>query len=217
MKGHNGFKIAEQGWSWVVGSLALFFFAAFYGLTLLAIIFLACVFFSLYFFRDPERVTPSEPNVIISPADGVVVDDGGVELDDQLYLKGAARKISIFMSPLNVHVNRVPYSGKVTEIRYNPGRFMPADKDKASFDNEQTAMLVKTEKGWSYACIQIAGTVARRILNFKEVGDPLDRGDRFGLIQFGSRVDVYLPAKFKLTVNRGQKVTAGETVIGEIS
>jgi len=170
----------------------------------------------LLFFRDPERRPPDGENAIVAPADGRVVSiirDGSPHgLDPE-----SRQRVSIFMSPLNVHVNRMPATGTVAGIRYNEGKFRAAYSDDAATVNESNALRLSTPEGWSMVVVQIAGWMARRIVCHVREGDALGRGDRFGLIMFGSRVDVYLPATVTITVVEGQRVRAGATVIGEVT
>jgi len=184
---------------------AIGWYKAAYVLTALSI-------FSLWFFRNPERVAPAGTNLAIAPADGKVVFVG--EVTEDRYLKARAVKVSIFMNVFNVHVNRAPESGRVSEIHYNPGKFVSANLDKASLDNEQNAVVMDVGGGRKVAFVQIAGLVARRIVCWVKPGDSLKRGERFGLIMFGSRVDVYLPPGSAVKVKPGDKTKAGETVIG---
>lgn len=172
----------------------------------------ALAVFSLWFFRNPERRPPQGKGLIIAPADGRIVFVG--EVDEERYMNERTLKVSIFMNVFNVHVNRAPDAGTVAEVRYNPGKFISADKDKASMDNEQNALVMELDSGHRVGFVQIAGLVARRIVCWVKPGDHLVRGERFGLIMFGSRVDVYMPAGSAPKVKVGDKTTAGETVIG---
>ncbi|HTY10987.1 MAG TPA: phosphatidylserine decarboxylase family protein [Bacteroidota bacterium] len=168
---------------------------------------------TLNFFRDPDRVTPSGNNMIISPADGtvVVVKDTA----EELYLKGEAIQISIFMSPLNVHVNRIPLSGRVGYFDYVKGKYFAAFEDKASLDNEQTHIGI--DNGSSKVFFkQIAGFIARRIVCTLKVGDEVVAGERFGMIKFGSRVDVFVPKNSDIKVSVGDKTAAGESVLAVV-
>ncbi|MBE9536274.1 MAG: phosphatidylserine decarboxylase family protein [Proteobacteria bacterium] len=168
--------------------------------------------FVMYFFRNPERVVPQEAGAVVSPADGRVIQKKTV-MEDK-YLGAEAIKVSVFMNVFNVHVNRSPYKGKVVDVDYIPGRFINASFDKASELNERNAVVIETEEGKKLLFIQIAGLVARRIVCYVEPGDSLERGERFGLIRFGSRVDIYFPPDSEVNVKIGDKVVAGETVLG---
>lgn len=168
--------------------------------------------FVLWFFRNPERVTPHDPSAVISPADGKII--VAEEVNEEKYLKEKALKISIFMNVFNVHVNRAPYSGKVLDVIYNEGKFISANLDKASMDNEQNAVILDIGSGKRIMFVQIAGLIARRIVCYLKTADSVEKGKRMGLIRFGSRVDVYLPSGSAMNVKIGDKVVAGETIIG---
>ena len=173
-------------------------------------LFLACItVFSLYFFRDPQRIPPNADG-FLAPADGKIVQIREIE-DDEL---GKALQISIFLSIWNVHSQRVPLSGKVLSKKYNPGKFFAAFKHKASKDNEQTSVLFEGEKGNKFKIKQIAGWIARRIINYMEPKKNVERGERLGFIRFGSRVDIIVPEKFQLDVSLGDIVTGNQTIIG---
>jgi len=169
-----------------------------------------------YFFRDPERVTPDRPGVMVSPADGVVsllepaVPPAELGLGD-----GEMMRISVFMSVFNCHVNRVPAAGRITRVAYRPGKFLNASLDKASADNERNGLAIDLPDGRRYGVVQIAGLVARRILCWVGEGQEMASGERFGLIRFGSRLDIYLPAGATPLVAIGQTMVAGETVIAD--
>jgi phosphatidylserine decarboxylase len=175
-----------------------------------ALFFLAACAFSLHFFRDPERVTPQGSDLAVSPADGRVlhVTECMEPLDGERRMR-----VSIFMNVFNVHVNRAPVAGAVEEIRYWPGKFFNASLDKASEDNERCAYKLRDADGLAWVMVQIAGLVARRIVCRAEQGDVLARGERYGLIRFGSRVDLYLPAGYVAAVKPGERVLAGQSVI----
>ncbi len=177
-----------------------------------AFVMTALTVFAVSFFRNPERRPPTGENLVVSPADGTVIYVG--EVDEPRILKRRAVKVSIFMSVFNVHVNRMPESGRITEIHYNKGKFISANRDKASLDNEQNALVMETENGGNIMFVQIAGLVARRIVCWARPGDTLRRGERFGLIMFGSRLDIYLPPGSEVKVKPGDKTKAGETIVG---
>ncbi|SDJ32111.1 phosphatidylserine decarboxylase [Lutimaribacter saemankumensis] len=171
-----------------------------------------------YFFRDPERVVPMRPDIMVSPADGVVsmlepaVPPAELGLGETEMLR-----VSVFMSVFNCHVNRLPAEGRIEKVAYRPGKFLNASLDKASVDNERNGITVAMADGRRYGVVQIAGLVARRILCWSKEGDTLKRGDRFGLIRFGSRLDIYLPDGATPMVRIGQTMLAGETVIADLS
>jgi phosphatidylserine decarboxylase len=170
-----------------------------------------------YFFRDPERVTPARPGLIISPADGIVSLIEPAVPPAELGLPDAPlTRVSVFMSVFNCHVNRAPVAGAVRTIAYRPGKFLNASLDKASADNERNGIVIEMDDGRLLPVVQIAGLVARRIVCFVPEGARLARGERFGLIRFGSRLDVYLPEGVSPLVRVGQTMVAGETVIAEL-
>ena len=179
----------------------------------LIIFSIAFLLFSLNFFRDPERTTPVMKNVVVSPADGkiVIVKDSY----EGEFLKANAKQISIFMSPFNVHVNRIPIGGKVEYFNYVKGEYLVAFHEKADKRNERTEIGITNSNGKIFFT-QVAGFIARRIVCDLKVGDSVKLGDRFGMIKFGSRSDVIVPANWKLKVKLGDKVTAGETILFEI-
>jgi phosphatidylserine decarboxylase len=170
-----------------------------------------------YFFRDPERVTPQRDGLVISPADGIVsLIEPAVPPAELGMADAPLTRVSVFMSVFNCHVNRVPVGGEITAIAYRPGKFLSADLDKASDDNERNSLRIKMRDGRDLAVVQIAGLVARRIVCFVEPGADMRTGERFGLIRFGSRLDVYLPDGVEPMVSVGQTMIAGETVLAEL-
>jgi phosphatidylserine decarboxylase len=182
------------------------------GLLVPAGLFFLFTLFVLYFFRDPERSIPPEEGAIISPADGKVIH---VEpCREERFLKSPAVKISVFMSLFNVHVNRIPLSGSIADSSYFPGKFFRANLDKASSANEQNALLIETAGGARILTVQIAGIIARRIVCWVKKGDRVARGQRFGLIRFGSRLDIYLPPDIQVQARVGQRVYGGQTILG---
>jgi phosphatidylserine decarboxylase len=211
MDRHTGY-IVREGAPFIIGlgilTIALFWIG-FKGLAVLA---LAIMLFVIFFFRNPERTIPGEQGLLVSPADGRILKVEEVELDG--LLKGRFRKVSIFMNVFNVHVNRAPYTGNVVKIEYHSGKFLSADLDKASADNEKNTVLIRTKEGKQLLTIQIAGLIARRIVCWIGEGMEVARGERFGLICFGSRLEVVLPLESKILVRVGQKVRAGETPMG---
>ena len=210
----TAFPIAVAGYPFIFASAFTTGVFALLGLTVLSLAGLFVTFSICMFFRDPDRVIPNEAKVVVSPADGKVVRVESVETSP--FYDGECIKISIFMSIFNVHVNRIPYEGVVKKIRYNPGKFFSANLDKASKYNEFNAVFIKTEEGEDICLVQIAGLIARRIICHVQKNDPVKRGQRFGLICFGSRVDVFLPAGTELKVMRGDRVKAGTSVLGDL-
>ena len=173
--------------------------------------------FCLYFFRDPERVPPDRPNAVIAPADGHIVSVMTAVPPAELDLGDAPRwRVAIFLSVMDVHVNRAPVAGTVTRIAYRHGKFLSANLDKASVDNERNALAIRLDDGSDLAVVQIAGLVARRILCDVHEGERVTAGGRFGIIRFGSRTDVYLPHGVMPIVSVGQTMIGGETVIAEL-
>ena len=170
--------------------------------------------FCLYFFRDQERTAPADERMIVAPADGRVL--AVAEEREERYLHAAATRISIFMSPLDVHVNRSPVGGTVAAVEHTAGRFRAAFADKASLDNERNALVLEGG-GRRYLCVQVAGALARRIVCRVCPGDRLGRGERFGMIMFGSRVDLFLPVGVCPTVRPGDRVRAGASVVAEVA
>ena len=167
----------------------------------------------LYFFRDPERVPPPDDRLVVSPADGRVL--AVVDEREERVLHAPATRISIFMSPLDVHVNRNPVSGTVEQVEHSAGKFRAAFADKASLDNERNALVLESG-GRRYLLVQIAGALARRIVCHVAPGDRVRRGDRFGMIMFGSRVDLFLPPGVRACVRKGDRVRAGTSVLAEV-
>ena len=170
-----------------------------------------------YFFRDPERVTPKGDNLVISPADGIIsLIEPAIPPAELGMADTPLTRVSVFMNVFNCHVNRAPVAGEITEIAYRAGKFFNASLDKASKDNERNSLRIKMDDGRDIAVVQIAGLVARRIVCFVKSGDGLETGERFGLIRFGSRLDVYLPEGVDPMVRIGQTMVAGETVLAEL-
>ena len=196
--------IAREGWPFVGAALAFFVILVTIGYLPLTLAGFLVVIFVTWFFRNPERVIPSDDAAVISPADWRII---------KIAKEGNISKISIFMSVFNVHVNRIPLSGTVKSVDYNKGRFLVASKDKASLENEQNAVTVVDEKGREIKFVQIAGLVARRIVCYIKEGDKVCRGERFGMIRFGSRLDVYLPDGMEILAKVGEKVKAGESIL----
>ena len=205
--------IAREGWPFVAGSVVLGLVVGWAaGWWWSAPVWLWTLFV-LQFFRDPAREVPGDAGTVVAPADGRIV---AVEKTEDPYLKRPATKVSVFMNVFNVHSNRSPVDGDVKQAWYNAGRFVNAALDKASVENERNALWLRAGNGQDVTCVQIAGLIARRILCYVNAGDRLKRGDRFGFIRFGSRVDVYLPTGARVRVELGQKVQAGSTVIAEL-
>ncbi len=206
-------KIVSEGFTFI-GPFAMITAAAFYaGGPLFAALPFLLTIFMIFFFRDPERKIPSEKNVFVSPADGKVFLIR--EVDEPKYLASEAKEISIFMSPADVHVNRVPCDGSVKKVVHNKGRFVRAYLEDSSLKNENIEMVLKTRHG-DILLRQVAGFLARRAVCWHSEGDQLSRGQRYGLIKFSSRLDIYLPKDVKIAVKIGDKVKAGETILARI-
>lgn len=204
--------IAREGWPFLAIAFAVALAVSAYSVAV-AIPFWIIALFVLQFFRDPARVIPQQANAILSPADGRIV---VVEKAHDPYAGREALKISVFMNVFNVHSNRSPVDGRIVNVQYFPGKFVNADLDKASIENERNALTITAANGQTVTCVQVAGLIARRILCYVKTGDTLTRGQRYGFIRFGSRVDVYLPLSATPKVTVGDKVSATETILAEL-
>ena len=208
--------IAREGISFITVAALLFAVTLLLGLAFfIKLIAFALLVFTVAFFRDPERSCPGEPNEVLCPADGRVVSVERIQNDR--FLGGPSMKVDIFMSPFNVHVNRAPLAGTVMKIQYNKGKFLNAASEKASLENEQNALTMELPDGRKFAVNQIAGLVARRIVCRIRAGVDLARGERFGIIRFGSRVDIHLPPDTTMYCRVGDRVYAGDTILGVVS
>ncbi len=207
--------VAVEGYPFIGLFAFISLFCAAVGWSCLATIGLGLTAFTVYFFRNPDRHPPADEKAIVAPADGKVIFVGKVP-EDRYFDGQEVTKVSIFMNVFNVHINRTPISGKVAAQFYNQGRFFNASLDKAAIENEQAGMLIETASGYKLLCVQIAGLVARRIVTYPVIGDLLERGCRYGLIRFGSRVDVYFPEGVEVITKLGDKTVAGETVMGSL-
>lgn len=215
-------SFAREGWPFIgigVALVVIAFFAAVqlrsWPLWLLAILVTALALWCAYFFRDPERTGPRGPDVVIAPADGKVLMI--TDVDEPRFIQGRATRISIFMNVFNVHVNRYPIDGRVDFVWYNKGKFFNAAAEKSSLENEQMSVGVTTPSGVRILTRQIAGLIARRIVTYSKIGDQAHQGDRFGIIRFGSRVDVFIPTNSVVKAKLGDMTTAGTTVIAELA
>jgi phosphatidylserine decarboxylase len=195
----------------VLGTVAVVGALAGHPVTLVPLVL--AVGFCLWFFRDPERTAPADDRAVVSPADGRIV--AVVPEREDRFLHALATRVSIFMSPLDVHVNRSPVTGTVRQVQHTEGRFRAAFSDKSSLDNERNAVVLESG-GRRFLMVQIAGALARRIVCHVGPGDRLERGQRFGMIMFGSRVDVFLPPGVQPTVSKGERVRAGLSVLGRV-
>ena len=206
--------IAREGWAHLALAIVAALVLSFLGWWLLAALAWLAVVFVAQFFRDPARRVPREPNAVLSPADGKIV---SVSKARDPYLDRDALRISVFMNVFNVHSNRSPVDGEVVAAWYHAGGYVNAALDKASIENERNALHLRTAGGSDVTCVQIAGLIARRILCYAKPGDTLARGQRYGFIRFGSRVDVYLSPDARPRVAIGDAVSATETVLAELS
>ena len=207
--------IAYEGFPFIIFSLAITIFAAFFGIIWLAIVLAAVTVFILCFFRNPERNFQDEDKLVLCPADGKIIKIE--EVDVQGTITGRFKKISIFMNVFNVHVNRAPYDGTIGKISYHKGKFLSANLDKASAENERNEIMICTKDGRAIWAVQIAGLIARRIVCWTRKGADIKKGERFGLIRFGSRVEVFLPSDSRVVVKLDDKVRAGQTPLGYLS
>jgi len=204
--------IATQGYPFIAAGVVLIFLGAIMGRPGLAVLGLLAAGFFAYFFRDPEREIPAEPGAIVAPADGKVVILDEVAMTP--FLQGPTRRVAVFMNVFDVHVNRAPVAGTVTGLQHREGKFKAAFRQEAGWLNEQQALVLEDEAGRQVLVVQIAGLLARRIVPFIKQGQRLARGERLGMICFGSRVDLYLPRECRLAVKKGDRVKAGESIVG---
>lgn len=202
--------VAREGWPYLAATVAVAFGVGWLVGGWWSVPFWLAALFVLQFFRDPPRSIPGDARTVVSPADGRIV---AVESTRDAYLERDAIKISVFMNVFNVHSNRSPVDGEVRQAWHHPGKFFNAALDKASLENERNALWLKTVTGADVTCVQIAGLVARRVLCYVKPGDRLTRGERFGFIRFGSRVDVYLPSSATPKVVLGDKVLGGSSIL----
>jgi phosphatidylserine decarboxylase len=205
-------RIARESIPFIVVPLLVAFVCAVLGLWYIVGLLIFITLFMAFFFRDPKRLPPTDPDVVVAPADGKVTRVSKLDQENG----NTPTVISIFLSPLDVHINRSPIPGKITEMVYSPGKFLMATNEKASLVNEQNILTIQGEK-ITVVCKQIAGILARRVVCWKKKGDNLELGERFGLIKFSSRTDLILPANVSVLVSEGTKVRGGITVIGRIS
>ena len=210
---YNKLPVAWEGIPFIASCMVMTAFLFIVGWELFAILMMMLTLFMIYFFRDPYRPRIREESAILTPADGKVLAIEDLEHGDNRYPNGA-KKISIFMSLFNAHINRIPISGRITELSYHPGKFFSANRDKASVCNEHNIVTLDTHNRARIVFVQIAGIIARRISCWVNEGDFVEAGQRFGLIRFGSRLEVYLPPHCTIIVTKGGKVRAGQTILG---
>jgi phosphatidylserine decarboxylase len=207
----TAFPVAKAGYPFIFASAFATAVFALLGVVSLSVLGLLVTGFICFFFRDPDRLVPTGEGLIVSPADGKVIKVEPVQ--QTAYFEGACKRVSVFMSVFNVHVNRAPHEGTIRQVDYYPGKFFSANLDKASKENEHNALLLESPAGKPVAFVQIAGLVARRIICAVQPGDAIKRGQRFGMICFGSRLDIYLPPDTEIRVTVGDKVQAGSSII----
>ena len=211
------FPIHKEGYKFILifglATIILALLSDFFGL-----IGLVLTLWCIFFFRDPERIVPTEENAIVSPADGVVtrVEYGVIAPEEIGWGNKKVNKISVFLNVFNVHVNRAPIAGKITKIIYTPGKFLSANLDEASMENERNIAVVKTQNDTEIAFAQVAGLVARRIVSDLKEGQSVKTGERYGIIRFGSRADIYLPESVNIKILIGQTMIGGETIIANL-
>ncbi|WP_413437348.1 phosphatidylserine decarboxylase [Sulfuriferula sp. GW1] len=213
MKNYPHPIIAREGWPFLAVAVLISIVVSVFAGWLWALPLWVITLFILQFFRDPPRLIPQGENLVLCPADGRVIK---VERVTDPYLKREAQMVSVFMNVFNVHSNRSPVDGTIKKVWYFPGSFVNASLEKASVANERNALWIKTKSGQDVTCVQIAGLVARRILCYVKAKDKLTRGQRYGFIRFGSRVDVYLPLTARIKVALGDKVSASSDVLAEL-
>ena len=207
--------VARAGYPMIFSAVVLTVMFAWFGFVFLTMMALFVAVFMCYFFRDPNRIIPNHAGAVMAPADGKIIK--AEKVDHGPFINEACVRISIFMSVFNVHVNRIPYAGNILKLEHRPGKFFSAYLDKASRQNEQNSIFLETDNGTKISFVQVAGLIARRILCKIQVGDAVDRGQRFGMICFGSRVDIYLPVDTDLQVSVGNRVKAGISILGYLS
>lgn len=209
-----GIPIVREGLPFVAAAAAAAVLAGLAGWTILAVLAAALAAFSAWFFRNPRRTVPCAPGAVVAPGDGRVI---AIDQDyEPRFLKDQALRISIFLNIFDVHVNRIPCDGTVEGIAYHPGRFVAANRPEAGLHNEQNALMIRTARGIRVLCVQVAGLIARRIVCWVTPGEAVACGQRFGLIRFGSRMDLFLPLGTRMHVAVGEHVRGGATLIGEL-
>lgn len=207
-----GVPIVKEGFPFVGVGAGVTLLAGLLGWTVIALVAGGITLFTAWFFRNPARIVPQGPGLVVAPADGTVI---AIEEEfEPRFLKDRSVRLSIFLNVFDVHVNRIPCEGVVEDIQYQPGAFLVANKPEATLKNEQNALFLRTAQGARVLCIQVAGLIARRIVCWLSPGDRVMRGERFGLIRFGSRTDTFLPLGTDLRVAVGDRVKGGETIVG---
>ncbi len=209
-----GVPFAKEGFPFIGAAAGLTLIAGLLGWLPVAVAAAVLTLFVSWFFRNPPRVIPQGPRLVVSPGDGKVL---AVEEEfEPRYLKDRAVRISIFLNVFDVHINRIPCEGIIEDVQYQPGLFLVASKPHATLKNEQNAVMIKTVEGAKVLCVQVAGLIARRIVWWVNPKDPAVRGERYGLIRFGSRMDTYVPVGTAIRIAVGDRVKGGETILGEL-
>jgi len=209
-----GVPFAKEGIPFIAVPAGLTLLTAWLGWLVVATVGAIATLFSAWFFRNPARVVPQGPKLVVAPGDGKVI---AVEEEfEPRYLKEPSLRVTIFLNVFDVHINRMPCDGVIEEVQYQPGLFLVASKPEATLRNEQNGIMIKTHEGMKVLCVQVAGLIARRIVCWISPRDRAIRGERYGLIRFGSRMDTFLPMGTKLRVAVGERVKGGETILGEL-
>lgn len=209
-----GIPIVKEGLPFVGGLAGVALFFGVLGWIIPTAVVGGFTLFTAWFFRNPSRTIPQDPNVVVSSGDGKVI---AIEEEfEPRYLKEKSIRLTVFLNVFDVHVNRIPCAGTVEGISYQPGQFLVASRPEATLRNEQNAVMLKAESGAKVLCVQVAGLIARRIVCWVGQGERVERGERFGLIRFGSRMDTFLPLGSKIRVAVGDRVKGGETIVGEL-
>jgi phosphatidylserine decarboxylase len=209
-----GVPFAKEGIPFIAVPAGVTLLAGWLGWTIIAVGAALLTVFVAWFFRNPARVVPKDPHLVVAPGDGKVI---AIEEEfEPRYLKDRAVRVTIFLNVFNVHINRMPCDGTVEDVQYQPGLFLVASKPEATLRNEQNALMIRTVEGVKVLCVQVAGLIARRIVCWASARDRAVRGERFGLIRFGSRMDTFLPIGTSLRVAVGDRVKGGETILGEL-
>ncbi len=209
-----GIPVVKEGIPFVAGGAGLTFLMGMVGWPVGAALTGGLTAFTAWFFRNPKRIIPKQPGAVVAPGDGRVI---AVEEEfEPRFLKDRSIRLSIFLNVFDVHVNRIPCEGVVENVQYQPGRFLVASKHEATVQNEQNAVMLRTAQGAKVLCVQVAGFIARRIVCWVSPGDRVERGERYGLIRFGSRMDTFLPLGSVVKVAVGDRVKGGETILGTL-
>ena len=209
-----GIPFAKEGIPFIGAAAGVTLLAGWLGWTIVTVGAAVLTLFVSWFFRNPSRVVPQGPRLVVAPGDGTVI---AIEEEfEPRFIKDRSIRISIFLNVFDVHINRVPCEGVIEEVQYQPGVFLVASKPDATLRNEQNALMIRTVQGVKVLCVQVAGLIARRIVCWISPGDQAIRGERFGLIRFGSRMDTFLPVGTVINVAVGDRVKGGETILGEL-